>query len=433
VDHEVRQVVPPGWTQTAPLVLDEPVFAVEVTGGVATIHQFDPADGAILNSFAAPAAPALTGYQGLAVGTDSLFYVDANDLLTPTLYELDSDTGAVIDSDPLTFGAVYAIKGLAYLGGELFIQYLPDALAVWDPGTDALVRTVQMGDCPCNPFTVTGLTGAGDMGLLFGADPNGDIRAINPATGKLVTTLDTNLPSPDGGLAYVTGELLVVGSTPAAAVYRIDAVTGEALGSLTLAGGVGQIVGLGGDRANDPAPVNHAVTFGPSKVVENLNFGNQGPAVTGDINGDGLVDGADIDAVYAHFGSPADARYDLDGDGDADQADVDALVYDILETEYGDTNLDGVINATDAAAAKAGYGPAGFGWAYGDINGDGLVNATDVAIMKANFGFTRPEAPAGGGGTPLGAPAALPLAMNEVVGFGDELGDPIDVLSLLPA
>ena len=142
-----------------------------------------------------------------------------------------------------------------------------------------------------------------------------------------------------------------------------------------------------------PAEPHYALSLADMPVVQ-LDFGIG--QLFGDTNNDGLVNAADIDELFANFGSPAEDRFDLDGDGDADQGDIDTLVYDILDTEYGDTNLDGLINGTDLAAIKAGYGLSGVGWAYGDLNGNGLVDATDAAIMRANFGFERPAAPAGG-------------------------------------
>ncbi|KKN79886.1 hypothetical protein LCGC14_0335140, partial [marine sediment metagenome] len=65
-DYKVRQVVPAGWQQTAPIGVEERAFAAEVVGGAMTIHEIDPTDGSTLNSFAAPANPVSVGYQGLA-------------------------------------------------------------------------------------------------------------------------------------------------------------------------------------------------------------------------------------------------------------------------------------------------------------------------------------------------------------------------------
>ena len=112
----------------------------------------------------------------------------------------------------------------------------------------------------------------------------------------------------------------------------------------------------------------------------------------GDMNGDGIVNAEDIDALYANLtgsgGSASDVRYDLDGDGDADRDDVEQLITSVLQTTYADFNLDSVVNATDLMILALGIGlddeP---GWAMGDANGDGIINGVDLAILRVNFGF----------------------------------------------
>ncbi len=135
---------------------------------------------------------------------------------------------------------------------------------------------------------------------------------------------------------------------------------------------------------------------------------------------DGIVDAKDIDYVYRQFKNEylgysntsvnwnnpdqavySDASADMTGPeilpigGGVpaliiDQKDVDELVLVILGTQYGDANLDGVVDAADCAIVEANLGQPG-GWAQGDFNGDGIVNALDQAI-------------AGCGGVPAGCP-----------------------------
>lgn len=116
---------------------------------------------------------------------------------------------------------------------------------------------------------------------------------------------------------------------------------------------------------------------------------------------DGRLDAADIDYVGQQFlrnsfvtdgalnwSNPAEAQNgdlsaDMNGDLVIDQADLDELVQVILCTEYGDLDLDGDVDADDLAAMVLG----GSGWAQGDFNQDGIVDAADVAILMANMGF----------------------------------------------
>ena len=389
-NYEMRLISPSGWTQTSPMAGPfSRLFAAGGSGGAMTIYEIDPTDGSALNSFAAPQAAINSGYQGLAVGPDSLFYVDANDWLTPTLWELDPDTGAVIDADPLTFGAIYVIKGLAYLDGLLYIQYMPDQVAVWDPASDAFVRTLTI-----SAVVMGGLTGAGDLGVLFDSNAAGEIIAIDPTDGSVLNTFATGLGALDGGLAYAGGELLAVGTSIGSLVHRIDPSTGAVLGSFAL-GVTGSIVGLGGDYESPAEPAWRQIALATDEHSDGADYGYHSSNLRGDMDGDGDVDADDIDLLLADFGDAGRAgpQSDLDGDGDADQDDMDILVRNLVETsigvgtDFGDANLDGLVDATDLAILKANFASQGVGWSGGDFNGSGLVNLTDLAILAKYFGF----------------------------------------------
>jgi len=62
-------------------------------------------------------------------------------------------------------------------------------------------------------------------------------------------------------------------------------------------------------------------------------------------------------------------------------------------TMRGDFNLDGLVNATDAAVMKSYFGMWPRGWADGSANCDEIVNATDLAILHSMFGFVAPTSP----------------------------------------
>ncbi len=120
------------------------------------------------------------------------------------------------------------------------------------------------------------------------------------------------------------------------------------------------------------------------------------------VGADGVINAKDIDYVYAQFltrGRSADAfnitdgeanwsnldeaaffdlSADINGDLVVNQADVCELL-SILETTYGDVNLDGVADSTDDAIIMANLGTAG-GWAQGDLNGDGQVTMDDLGF-----------------------------------------------------
>ena len=121
------------------------------------------------------------------------------------------------------------------------------------------------------------------------------------------------------------------------------------------------------------------------------------------VGADGVVDGDDIDYVFAQFadlpgleldwadtgavttpnrlGDRRDLSADINGDLLVNQDDICKLVNDILETSIGDVNLDGMVDGADEAIATGNLGMAG-GWADGDVDGDGMVTSDDVDIIN---------------------------------------------------
>jgi hypothetical protein len=82
-----------------------------------------------------------------------------------------------------------------------------------------------------------------------------------------------------------------------------------------------------------------------------------------------------------------DLSCDLNGDLIVDQADLDVLIVDILGTNYGDFNLDGVVNATDRATIVANISTTyGKTYAQGDLDGDGYVTQNDLNLFDGIAG-----------------------------------------------
>ena len=139
-----------------------------------------------------------------------------------------------------------------------------------------------------------------------------------------------------------------------------------------------------------------AYAFGDSRGDIAGNIVSMGAKPTG---ADGTIDAQDIDYVFAQFvnnlavtdGAATwadideaiyfDLSADMTGDMVVDQMDVDELVQTILGTDYGDVNLDGVIDATDEGIVSTNLGLSGLGWAGGDLNGDGVTDALDQAFF----------------------------------------------------
>jgi len=144
----------------------------------------------------------------------------------------------------------------------------------------------------------------------------------------------------------------------------------------------------------------------------------------GDTDGDGDVDADDIDNFTAQDTGDAlnEEMYDLTGDmaldaigGPSNAEDMNELIREILGTEYGDANLDGLVNSADLSILAANFGGSGKGWATADLNGDDIVNSADLSILAAFFGFNNMAAP---GEIGLSTAALLELADSWGIEFG---------------
>lgn len=145
----------------------------------------------------------------------------------------------------------------------------------------------------------------------------------------------------------------------------------------------GQLPGLG---PVDPS-ADGLAGQGSFQAVERAFGGGGGGAVRGDFNGDGAVDLADVNLLYAVLGTtvpPTDAAFDLIPDGKVDIADARELVERIICTSLADTNLDRVVDVVDLGNLSNRYGQPG-GFADGDTNGDGVVNVLDLGNLANDY------------------------------------------------
>jgi hypothetical protein len=174
------------------------------------------------------------------------------------------------------------------------------------------------------------------------------------------------------------------------------------------------------------------------KVGPLLSDGPEGGATlagsgVGDLNGDGVVDGADL---AIHLATGGDSSWggvsDLNGDGVVDGADMAIQLSGGLDsnwngTGWDDLNGDGLVDGADVAISIGGGGAGepwnGAGWE--DLNGDGVNDGADLAINLAGGG--SPSSIAGdlnGDGVVDGADLAIELAGRIVVRKPDVAGRP---------
>jgi hypothetical protein len=113
----------------------------------------------------------------------------------------------------------------------------------------------------------------------------------------------------------------------------------------------------------------------------------------GDFDASGIVDAADIDLLFGQLRSNSrDGRFDLTGDGIVTIGDRHKLIWDILRTNYGDSNLDRVFNSRDLvyvfqSAEYEDQTTANSTWTEGDWNGDREFSSEDLVLAFTSGGF----------------------------------------------
>jgi probable HAF family extracellular repeat protein len=139
-------------------------------------------------------------------------------------------------------------------------------------------------------------------------------------------------------------------------------------------------------------------------VGQIVGYGSRGAfllSLLGDFTHQGVVNASDIDLLYANFTAKTgtyNSLYDLTGDGVVDQADVTYLLQNVLNTNYGDANLDGKTDFVDFQTLLNHWQNSGAGWAGGDFNGDGVVDFLDFQMIlnywnPAGWNFAPSQVP----------------------------------------
>lgn len=110
-------------------------------------------------------------------------------------------------------------------------------------------------------------------------------------------------------------------------------------------------------------------------------------AIDADFNDDGSVDAIDVDLLSAAI-QTGDVDFDLTGDGRTTQDDLSFMIRQILGTNFGDANLDGIFDSSDlilvfTAGQYEDVIAGNSTWETGDWNGDGEFDSGD---MIAAFG-----------------------------------------------
>ena len=124
-------------------------------------------------------------------------------------------------------------------------------------------------------------------------------------------------------------------------------------------------------------------------AVALLINGTSSAQIPGDIDGNGLLDAADIDLVDPLYCGPPETR-DVNADGMLDVDDRVYWLHVLKQTWVGDTNLDGEFNSSDLvqvfAAGKFETGEEAR-WEQGDWNGDYTFSSGDLVFAFVDGGY----------------------------------------------
>ncbi len=106
-----------------------------------------------------------------------------------------------------------------------------------------------------------------------------------------------------------------------------------------------------------------------------------------DLNHSGDCDASDID-LLTDIVQAGGFRFDLDLNSDTllDDEDRRVLVEDMMQTFFGDINLDGQVNSVDLNTLALSWRITdATSWSQGDFNGDGNVNPSDLNDLALNW------------------------------------------------
>jgi len=247
--------------------------------GTADIVELDPLTGAEINRFASPGQVPVD-LAGLAFDGTSLFYImngrstpDGGASL-PELYELDPDTGAVIDQDTIFGTSGTMLDGVGAspgTPGTVVIQDGADSgtggsaapdLFVYDPIADVMDPPVDVhaSDPTFEAWGGIGLTSHVEGGMLM--DDYHGLHFVD-STGALTSLASS--PVPIYGVAVMDNEVFLSTRTyivipplggppePIAQIHVLDVTTGAWIRTMTTPQGFGGL-GAWGDPTTEVIP-----------------------------------------------------------------------------------------------------------------------------------------------------------------------------------
>jgi len=398
------------------------IVKLDTAGDVAWIKQFASAEDIRVTTLDVdPAGNIYAGGNNDAGAVVSKFDTMGNELWRSQIGTTDAKIGYRIAVDDL--GNTYA-SGETTLGLTGPTAGGTDVFVIKVDTLGNTVWTAQMGTSADDDARSVAVDSAGNTYVGGYTAGDTDYEAIlakfdadgNPAWMRTITaSIDVygdGVAMDDSGDVYITGGTIgEIGDNPAGGMdvflAKFDSTGNEMwiaqAGTTSYEYGYGVAVGPSGVFVSGST----FGSFGGPAAGEMDTFVMKFAGPVGDFNGDHAVTGDDIDALadFIRSGSAYDSTYNVSGpgddgqaDGNVDTADLDYLVHFLVETaigegtEYGDFNLDGIIDTTDLTRLATDYGP-GDTWAKGNANRhiDLTTDTTDLTILATYYGFGEPD------------------------------------------
>ena len=320
--------------------------------------------------------PDQTPFRLLATGSDP-----DGDIVSYTWEQANTGGGPItLGTDP-GFGPIIRSR-LGVTSGERIIPPLANVLA----GTLPLGETLPLTNRQLN-FNVTARDNrAGEGGV---SQASMVITSVNSGTGFMVTSPNTTgITWPGGSFQTVTWNVSGSNAAPinTANVRMLLSTDGGNTFPLVLANSttndgseVVQIPPVATSQARIMVEAVDNIFFD----ISNRNFSIT--AISGDFNGDGEFDCADVDALTNAIASGStNLLYDVTGDNIVDGSDLDEWVLNLKGTLFGDANLDFVVDGNDFLVWNANKFTAETAWCTGDFSANGVTDGVDFLIWNGN-------------------------------------------------
>jgi hypothetical protein len=318
-------------------------------------------------------------------------------------------SGAVLlNSGSLTIGSAASVADGQALGGSASIIAPLNLSGGTLEGTLSITGNVNSTGGTISP-------GSGGM--------PGTLSVTGNVTLNHASTLDCKLGYPGTTGGGVNDYVNITGNLSLDGTLNVIGLSGFGAGAYTVANYAGSLTGASLTNGTMP-DYNFAIDTSTAHAV-NLDVPSLNPPgyyLGGDTNHDGMMNSLDIDYIYDTFPNPylpismrqrlpTDLNCDVNGDGVVNQADVTYELNHYFHTGYGDANLDRAIDfgdfqiilnhwqldSTKWDAYLGEYAPFAC-WAQGDFNGDGVVDFLDFQILlnywsPAIWNFAPSETP----------------------------------------